>query len=223
MTSNPQQLIDDWSMVPSQFGGWPEIPNTSNTLNFSAPDAIQLPRLPPEIPFFKLHNTAIPFYSSTTKVQHLYLIDNPFLEYIEVLPEGLVNLELSDLPSLQYIDEFPSTLKYLTIKDCDSFITLPPFPKGLRVFIMENCSSVKFIPQQVGAGSLPPIKFMSVHNCPSLVVRCRPRVKNSLYRSLEYGVEFYEAARYKKSYPDNPLDDPYEPDYRNLWDEYYAV
>jgi len=203
-----QSIIDSWTLIPSQFGGWPAIPNEANTVNLCTP-ITDLPRLPPEIPFFKIQHTNISSYSSPTKVQILYLIDNPFLESVTDLPEGLTNLELQNLPSLCYIDEFPSTLKYLSIKRCNAIITLPPLPEGLRVFTMEHCNSVKFIPQQLGVGTLPQIKFMSVHDCVSLIVPCRPRKKNSLFKALDYGMEFYDATRYTITHPDNPLDDPY--------------
>jgi hypothetical protein len=224
-----QAVIDylkGWKLTPHKEEGWPALAmdEAGNLVTLeNLPELVELPSLPPIIPAFAIKHTGIAEYNPpSTNVQILHLVNNSSLRYIGGLSSDLATLIIKGSPFLTKIESFPEGLKHLNISLCDSLAKLPPLPSSLRTLSIHSCKLLTHIPPQKDKHYLPSIGFLSVSDCPSLVVPCRPKKKNALFEALDAGMEFYDATRYAIANPGDPLDDPYEAAYRNQWNAYYT-
>jgi hypothetical protein len=218
-------LLSSWKLTPNTHEGWPAIPikEVGNLVSLkNLPDLHELPPLPSIIPAFTIKNTGIVEYNPpSTNVQILQLQDNSSLTHIGGLSSDLTTLIISGCDSLSKVDSFPESIQHLNISDCDALVKLPDLPSSITSLSIHSCKLLTHIPPQKDKAHLPSLSFMSVSECPSLVVPPSSKKVNSLFRALELGMDFYHATRYAIANPGDPLDDPYEAAYRKQWDAYY--
>jgi len=181
------------------FGVPPEVGFTNTEVRTLGP-------LPKSIHHLIISNTQlVDLDLSDICCEILTIKNNPVLESIRM--PMYVKTIIIDSPNLHTIYGFEDAI-HINIT-CPKLVKLPLLPPSLRSFIM-NSTGVEVIPRARESYNLPNMSFFSVSDCPSLKVPAPERtVRHHMFPE-------YDAIKVR-------LGDPYEPEYRNLWNTYHAM